>query len=152
MISIASADLPNSGGSFIEPGKYVVEIVRCYNKRSFKSGDAFRVEVKFIQSNNPKHAPESSGTWHQGLESDIQKRMGAGAIKEFICAACGVDPTDARAVEAFKPQIDPYFVSAVSEANSLAGVWVGLETWHKPTQKGKDFTVHTWSPYVEGGS
>lgn len=134
-------------GAFLGVGVYDLTIERCLVKATRKSGDAFIVEFNITKSEGPGANPVGSkASWFQKL---ADKNIAFGAIKEFLYAALGYDY--AKDKEKIAAEVDPKIEELMSEAvapekNALKGVRVRCQVNMKKTQKGADFSMHTWSP------
>lgn len=153
---MASAPL-NSKGNYMDAGVYVVESKVIKVKDGFK-GKSFIFEFKILKSNNKAHEVGSTGS--QVVKLD--KPQAWGDIKSLMFAlALGIDPKTVRdpkqdkelheeATNIAKAALDPDHAKDLGEEpNFLIGVPVRLECIKVKTQKGTDFTVHNYSPYVE---
>ena len=123
---------------------------------------------------NPQtHAPwiplpvGSQGTWWQGM---TDRNVAMPAVKGFLCAVLGLEPGDPRRAwleqtvqgserwQLYDPITNRVFSSgrpidyaaalmawATSEANTLQGMFVHLDTRMTKTRKNTDFTIHNWT-------
>lgn len=147
-------------GNFMEAGLYTVETTNIFVKDGFR-GKSFIAEFKILTSNNPNHAPGTSGSWVLKFEWPATY----GHITKFVMALLGYDLTAknqadpkirkqcelvARAVcgsETAQKELGKEY-----EDGMLIGLQLGLEcTVQKTAPKigkpqGGDFTSFAWSP------
>lgn len=148
-------------GKFLPPGfAGVLEVKRTLSKDSLKSGVGFIVEFAVAQVDRPGQpdhelSPVVLGekrTWWQGM---TDQTVAFPACLEFMAALSGYQRHEKDAIEAgVKPHVRETLNHAVKnpDENDLIGCQVRLETSHKITKKGSDFTVHTWSPHEDPGT
>lgn len=143
-------------GKFFPPGfRGTVKIERTIAKESVKSGLGFICEVRIVEVSRPgeeghEKSPVTAGekrTWWQGM---TDKTVAFPALKSWAGAVAGY--TEKADIDR---DVGPGLSKVLQHAtdnpadNDFVGVHVNLETWHKKTKKGGDFTVHDWSPYDE---
>jgi hypothetical protein len=160
-------------GTFFNPGSiHDVQIGRCLLKQSRESGLGFIVETDILTSQATGEIDDKTrlpfiplpagmaGTWWQGM---TDKAVALPAIKQFVHAVLSLGPSDPRRQMLEQmvpgsdrwrcnrtgrpmPLIESLMLWAQGEANVLQGIFLHLETKYHRTQKGRDFTIHTWTP------
>ena len=160
---MAKAEI-NGSGTYMDDGLYVVETKNIFVKKGTnpqKPGDSFIAEFTVIESNNPKHAVGSSGSYVLKF-SNI---FAMGNIVEFVMALLGYENTkENQKNEEIRKEVDLVTratcgsdaakkeLGDLYEEGMLRGIRVRLECTKKPTapKPGKPdggvFTVHKWSP------
>ena len=136
-------------GSYLSEGRYTLKICKSLVKDTRKSGSAFIVEAEILASTNPACPVGSKGTWFQGLKD---KDVAFGAIKQFLYAVVGLDPSNDADKKTIKDEIDPNIEDLMDEAvttNSLAGETVNVEVKNKLTKAGKNFSQHNWQVHAK---
>lgn len=129
-------------GTFFLPGNYELSISRVLVKNTMKSGRCFIVEFAIEKSDNESMPAGSMGTWLQKLDNTV---IAYPSLKAFTLAVVGVDKNDKEAVEAESPNVEKLLDAAVDDG-ALNGMKVRLRAERTKTQKGADFTRHTWLP------
>lgn len=88
MDTIGEARL-SEGGIYVEPGAYVVEILKC-KAGSGRKGDFFVVECLIHESNNPARPVGSTMDWFV----DMRHEPSPGNIVAFVMAAMKCEKTE----------------------------------------------------------
>lgn len=133
-------------GTFMKPGNFVLRIKNCIDKTTRKSGRAFIVEFEVLQSSAPEHPVGTTTTWFQKM-ADLNVALGA--VKEFMAAVYQKDLRNLTEKADFEKNIAPSLPSiadAATSRNALQGHVVGCEVTMIKTQKGLDFSKHSWTP------
>lgn len=145
-------------GRYLPPGfKGTVEVKRTLAKNSRQSGTGFIVELTVVdveQEGDADHelSPVRLGekrTWWQGLTN---QDVALPAIKEFMAVLAGYERHEKDAIAR---DVSPTLKSVLDYAiehpddNDLVGCKIRVETQHKTTKQGRDFTLHNWTPYEE---
>lgn len=130
------------GGIYFTPGKYLVEVVKCFCLRSRKREDLFIVEFLIHESDSPDRGVGTKASWVVNFKQDAA----LGNIKGFLAACNGIDPDNTEMVTAeITEEVSEYAVD--EEENPLAGTKVRLVAVNKKLKDGvSDFTLHLWSP------
>lgn len=132
-------------GAYLAPGLYHVEVVRCLTKETEKSGKAFIVELRILESSNPTHAVGTLATYFQKM---ADRKIAFPAIKEFIAGALSYDMKQPEAKDLFEKHINPYIeqyaLAATDGRNVFKGRKVFVQVDLKKTKRGFDFSQHTW--------
>jgi len=125
-------------------GIYDVEIVRCVEKDTQRSGLAFIVETEVLTSTQPEDPAGSRRTWFQSMKN---KKIGQGAVAGFLLALFGLENNSSRKTDFF-PFLQRLMPRVTGPENVLSGFVIHLETnLIKTREKGEDFTRHNWSPF-----
>lgn len=142
-------------GKYLNPGfEYGLEVQKILVKDTRKSGKAFIVEFKVLESNDPDTKVGVKRTWFQKM---IDKDIAFPAIKEFMAALLGYAPQDKERWDRFNKLISPTLKAAIKEYENiedspLFGTTVWVETSSKLTkEKQQDFTVHDWKTWSPDG-
>jgi hypothetical protein len=145
---LANADIPERGQWFESGFDGEVQPRRTLVKQTVSSGTVFIVECEIIASNHEAHLVGQRFSWVQKLDS-VQVAMGA--IKQFITAAMGFDPTDKVKVAELNPYYSQLMNSALADQVNAAGQnWLVRKAVHlttKTIQKKRSaglFTLHVW--------
>lgn len=134
-------------GVYLEPGgTYLLEVVKTIFKVTRKSGDAFIVEFKVLESDHPKHRVGSKATWFQSLKD---KSVALPALKDFALKLFQIDDprSDDPTVVEFISNMDEMLMEACEQETPLAGYKIRVTTEAVVTKKGLDFTRHNWFSY-----
>lgn len=143
-------------GNYMGEGDYVVEVTKCFTKKSFKGPVLFICEFTIVTSDNEKHKPGSTGTWAPKI--DLQNTFGD--IKSLMFSACGTDPKDvkdedeeAHASATLLARAACGSETAIAELKAqgfdsvpILGSRVKLECRQIKTRANTDFTRYSWSP------
>jgi hypothetical protein len=145
--------------TYLDYGKYLVELTEMFVKNSEKDGlPVFICRFTILESNNPKHPPNSEGSW---TLKGKPLQYGQGDIKALVLAILGVDPRTVKEGDAENHLASLLFrwilgsESAKAEVAAMpeqtrpdpdfyVGTRVRLET--KPKSPEKPFTRHFWTP------
>jgi hypothetical protein len=138
-------------GKYVKPGFHgVLEVVKTIAKETRKSGDAFIVEFKIVETNMPAHHPMGSkATWFQKM---VDKDVAYPAIAAWAAAMGGLDASDKKGIEEHVlPELEEALDAATDSPrdNDFTGRLVRLDTELIQTRKGEDFTRYDFSPYNE---
>lgn len=151
-------------GTFVPPGKYVVQIKKGVMKETRNKGPAFILELTIIKSNYEQKRDElvkvlsatgkvleleelekklplkegASGSWFQGLRD---KDIGFSSLKGFAANAMGIVNTESQD---FKDEVEEWLTSVVDDRQSLAGMRLPLEVVEIETKKGTPFSLYRW--------
>lgn len=139
-------------GNFLKAGYHFdIEIDRCLTLETREKGLAFIAEFKVLTSTCQDIQPGSSCSWYQSMGRNIRETA-LSAIKGFIAAASGLDPRkDAQRIkDELDPGIEEMMDAVTGQENVLCGTKIHVETYSKQTKEGGDFTVHIFTPFVEG--
>jgi hypothetical protein len=143
--AINDADATSNSGQrnpYLKPGNYVVEIVNIRFFTTRYKGDAALVTLRPVTSSNPEVELGVMHTWYCGFNNDL----GPINFKRFLGAAYGLDPTD----EATNARITADVAKeACGKTQPLSGQVVGVSCHNTTTEKGEEFTVHTWRPITD---
>jgi hypothetical protein len=140
-----------------ERGKYlnggfrgVLEVKRTIAKETIKSGIGFIVEFAIVETNMPDpHPVGSKATWFQKMSD---KTVAFPSIKAFAAAVAGYESHQTAEID---DEVSPHLQALLQHAtdnpadNDLVGQLVRVETEQVKTRNDRDFTRHTWGPYVE---
>jgi hypothetical protein len=149
----------------LTPGKYKFEVLNCLY-RNGEAGESFIVELKILEAEstgelnrldgNKPHIPLPVGaktSYYVGL--DPKNKSGPSNMKAFVCALLGLDPKAIGNQEAPNPAADEEYVRELTllvneDLNPAKGMTITDLAFNKPqkTDKGKDFTYHTWGKGV----
>lgn len=134
-------------GVFLKPGTYTLRIKNAVDKNTRKSGRALILEFEVLESSNHEHMVGTSVTWFQSLKD---MNVALGAVKEFCAAVYQKDLRNPAEKKEFETTIAPALSGVMERAtsqNSLQNQVVKVEVTMVKTQKGTDFSRHTWMPY-----
>lgn len=123
----------SEGGNYLNDGDYLLEVDKVISKKTRKGPHAYIVELKVLESNQPKNRPGSKASYVTTNAQD----MFLGNVKAFVAAVCDVDVSevDEEAAEV-----------TCNEKNPLKGKRVRDQVFTVKTKAGKDFSKHKWSP------
>ena len=85
------AAAPSGRGNYIEDGQHLLEIEKCFCKRTQIDGrfkETYICEFKVLASTNPTHEPGSTRSYAENPEN----AGWMGRWKSFLAAAAGLDP------------------------------------------------------------
>jgi hypothetical protein len=136
---------PSSGGLYLLPGTYLLEIQRCKEDKHRAHGKAYFVaEFTIIESDNPERKPGTPVSFM--VIPDKFPDLALGNIKGFLQTAAasklleqGVDKKAGEIVVN-----DAFANEMTGETNPLAGTKVRCFAFNKPTKAGTPFTHHRW--------
>jgi hypothetical protein len=141
-------------GQYIEAGRHLLEVDRCFVKRSQQSGtikESWICEFKVIESSNPTHEVGSTRSY---VENPANKGW-LERWKSFMLAAIGVDPSatptpagadDAVADMFVALRYDEARVSMQLPDNFLKGKRVACEGMAGKSLSGGPVTNKKWTP------
>ncbi len=86
--SIGEANV-NAGGVYFLPGTYIVEVKKCFEKKSRKKTDLLIIEFGILDSDVEIRPEGSSASWVLNLAQDASM----GNVKGFLAAAMDIDPS-----------------------------------------------------------
>lgn len=146
--------------SYFGPGTYDLTITTLRHQDSKdpkqpRGTKIFVAEFRIAACEAAGAAPGDTRAWVCVIEPTEQGDRSVADIKCLICAAAGVDPSNADAVAAFEARIrasgstfGQLFAQVTGAMNPFAGKPVRLVATSKLTRAGKPFTVHAWAPAV----
>lgn len=126
----------SDGGVYILPGVFRLEIQSVIYKKTRKGQDAFIVEVKVLESNNPERMPGSLCTWMVTLD----KEPAMGNIKQFVEVLVPGVNFDARTEQ----ECDDIITNICSQANPLKGHIARAFGTNITTKANRPFTKVKW--------
>lgn len=138
-------------GNYLSPGRYKLRLLRCLSKQTQKSGTAFIAELEVLESDNPAHPIGSKGTYFVKM---AQQQQAFSNILEMLVAFLGFDITNPEHVSQIDAQLRPQLAGLMTALETQGpAVLQGRETVSvecrvKLTQRGTEFTLHTWSPWT----
>ncbi len=118
----------SEGGNYLKPGVYRLETTKVISKKLRTGKDAYIVEFRVLESDNPDHRVGSEVTWMVTLD----KEPAMGNIKQYIATACGT--TDLSGVDEATAEL------TVSEEQPLTGKVVRCSAVNITTKAGRPFT------------
>lgn len=122
---------PTEGGRYFAPGEYVVRLQAIKHIQTRMQKDAFVVETRIVESNVDKLPAKSECSWMVTMDKDAAP----GNIVGFVVAATGCTPEE----------VDEAGVLAlVGKDQPLAGHFMRISAFNKPTRDGKPFTRVKW--------
>jgi len=128
------------GGKYVAPGLYLAEIQRVKQSKTRNGRPFFVVEMKVIESSNPKEHPLSTDmSWMVMLDQDAA----LGNIKHFLSVAGDIPINEVSKEDA---------EAAVTEDNPMGGFRVRLMAVAIKTRAGKDFTKVKFMPESMSGA
>ena len=136
-------------GSYLEPGKYKLKLLKCFTLETRNKGDAFIAEFEVLESDNDDIQVGSTKNWYQGVRD---KDIAFSSIKEFMKYLMQVDESDEENWEEFEEKL-PEIMEDISqekfkqldaEDHPLHGRLINVECYMKKTREENDFTVHKW--------
>lgn len=138
-------------GNYVKPGFVgIVEVVRTIAKDTLKSGKAFIVEMRVLETNLPEHPVGSKVTWYQGMNN---KLTAFPAIKIWAAACVGYEAYQKADIER---EVSPVIreLMKISTDNPDKNDFVGTKlilrtTQTKTKEKGLDFTVYDFHPCAQ---
>lgn len=138
-------------GKYVKGGfRGVVEVTKTIAKQTLKSGVAFIVELRVVETNMPADHPiGSKATWFQKM---TDKTVAFPAIKEWAAALAGYEKHEKDEID---EEVAPHLAKTLDNAtenptdNDFVGCLVRLETEQIKTRNERDFTRYDWSPYNE---
>jgi hypothetical protein len=137
------ADPANVGGrsnKITVDGSFLVEIQEVRFRESAQFDAVYLiVEFVIVESNADEVKVGKSYGWVHDMTN---KWFGASNTKQFIAAACGIDPKSDDAKDISRDTV----VEAWSEEQPLKGQRLHLRTSPKETKSGYDIVVHEWEP------
>jgi hypothetical protein len=138
-------------GNYLSPGRYKLRLLRCLSKQTQKSGMAFIAEFEVLESDNPTHPIGSKGTYFVKMANPQQAHSN---IFELVIAVLGFDITNPAHMEQvnreMRPQLAGLMTALEAQGTAVLGGrdTVSVECRVKLTQRGTEFTLHTWSPWT----
>lgn len=132
----------SGGGVYFLPGKYVVEIERCFTLKSRKNAHLAIVECLIKESDNPARSAGTRASWVSNLDG---QDAAMGNIKAFLAIANGLDTTDEKLIDENVDEAMAAYCFGESNENPLAGYTMSLQCTTVKTRAGNDFTKHMWS-------
>lgn len=134
------------GGVYFKPGNYTAQIVRCKEIETRGKDVAFIAEFEIVESDNPE-CPVGYRPSFYVADDPEYPTMALGNIMDFLRAGLASlataqgDPIDPEDVQVDKEIAE----SSTGEENLLAGAFVRVYAYNKPTRKGNDYTRFEWS-------
>lgn len=132
----------SDGGVYIEPGVGRVEIVAIKYMKTRKGQDAFIVEVKMLESNNPDRPAGSLCTWMVTLD----KEPSLGNIKQFVETLIPDVSWDQRTEAECEAVILAICAEAGERPNPLKGYKARFSATSIQTKANRPFTKVKWFP------
>jgi hypothetical protein len=131
----------SQGSNYLNGGhRYLVEVLRCFNKNGRKGDVFFIAELLVHESDDPKNLPGYQASWTVNFKHDAA----LGNVLVFLGAVNGIDPkNEALLKQQITTQVAEY---AVSAANPLAGKLVEVTVQTQTTKQGTPFSKHFWAP------
>ncbi len=140
------------GGVYLLPGNYIIHVQRCkmieVNPTKKVKDDAFIAEFKIIESDNPKLSAGVEASYYVDMTDTEYPDLSLGNVCDFIRA--GYSSLLIQNGEE-SPPIEDIEVSVqdckevTGTENTIAGVFLRVVAYNKPTKAGKDFTRVNWS-------
>jgi len=142
----AEAELSERGIYLTAGGTYLLEVKKTIFKTTRKSGDAFIVEFRVVESDMPQHRPGSRATWFQSLRD---RSVALPSIKAFMLALFQIESGDLETpeVQGFLATLDETLMEACETETMFEGHRVRVSTEAVVTKKGLDFTRHNWGSW-----
>jgi hypothetical protein len=137
---IGGASISQSGPKFNPHHNYLVEVVAVKDQKSFH-GEFFIVETVVHESDDPDLLPDSRPSWSANKKHPQTK----GRVLCFVGALMGIDPTNEAELRA---RVNGSHVGMLIGQQQVGkGRFIRVHTSEKDTQSGRDFTLHSFSPY-----
>lgn len=137
-------------GNYVKPGfDGIVEMRRTIAKSTLKTGLAFIVEMRALESNLTDHPVGSKLTWFQKM---TDKTVAFPAVKAWVAACLGLEAHQKEEIERdVSPHVKELMKQATDnpDANDFVGIKLRLRTTQVKTQKGLDFTRYDFSPTAQ---
>lgn len=135
------------GGLYLGPGNYVVQVLRCQMRESFKGKNCFIAELLIVESDVEELAKGAEPSFVINLDSDYPD-LALGNVADFMRAGLAsladqhdeTRPDDLEEVEVDEEVAD----TITGEDNLLAGVYLTAKAWNHKTREGNDFTRIKW--------
>jgi len=140
-------------GTYFNPGRYKLKLLRCLSKETQKSGTAFIAEFEVMESDNPAHQIGSKATFFVKMGSVQDKQVGFSNILEMMAAILGFDVKNAAHVSQIDREVRPTLAAMMTALETQGtGVlqgreFVSVECRVTLTRQQREFTLHTWSPW-----
>ncbi len=141
-------------GNYFNAGRYKLHLIRCLSKETNKSGTAFIAEFEVMESDNPAHQIGSKGTFFVKMASQQDRQIGFSNILEMMAALLGFDIKNAAHVSQIDQQVKPQ-LPAMMYALETQGTgvlqgreYVSVECRVTLTRNQREFTLHSWSPWM----
>lgn len=135
------------GGLYIQPGNYIVKVMRCRLVDSFKGNTNFVAELIVVETDNESLSVGSEPSFVINMDGDY-KDLSLGNVADFMRAGLAslADQMDEqRPDDLDEVEIDEEVADTVAgEDNLLAGVHLTAKAWNHETRKGTDFTRIKW--------
>lgn len=130
------------GGNFFPPGfEGNVCIGPVEYGKNASAAMQLKIDLTVESSNRPDCAVGSVRTWYQPHNMSFER-----AVKEFVLAALGKDPTIPADVDSVPEATIVQVAEAMYQSQALRGRKVFLTTKTKTTKAKTDFTLHAWGP------
>lgn len=135
------------GGLYIQPGNYVVQILRCQMRKNYAKKNCFIAELLVIKSDNEDLKAGSEPSFVINLDSDYPD-LALGDVADFMRAGLASladmheepRPDDLDEVEVDEEVAD----TIAGEDNLLAGTYLTAKAHNRITREGNDFTRIKW--------
>lgn len=143
---------------YLDAGKYLLTITSVRSKpsenpKAARGTNVVIAEFVVAESTNPQIKIGETRSWVSTITPDAQGDRAAADVKCLLFAVLGVDPSNKLAVTDFEgvlaakgTKVSELFAQMTAEANPLAGQRVRVECTMKKTNRGGDFTIHSWKP------
>lgn len=128
----------NEGGVYPEPGVYTIRVEKVIQRQRRNKSDCFIVECGVVESNNPSRPVGSTMSWIVGFDKDAAPSN----VKAFLCAA--VRAGGGNPDELSDSDFESLYNEAISDAQPLANLTLGLVATNVKTKAQKDFTKVTF--------
>ena len=132
------------GGLYFKPGNYLAKVQRCMMIKTRQGHEAFVAEFEVIETDveDVNLRPGAKPSYFIDMDSEFPE-LSLGNVADFMRA--GLDSL-AKQHDEEVPVLTPVVAKAITEEdNLLAGVFIDVYAFNKPTRKGKDFTRINWS-------
>lgn len=135
------------GGLYFEPGNYLARINRCRMIETREKHDAFVAEFEVLESDNEDRPVGCKPALFVDMDGKFPE-LALGNVTDFVRA--GLACCAAQNGEEHPPiesiGLDKETMKAVTgEDNILAGTFIQIYAFNKPTREGRDFTRFDWS-------
>lgn len=117
----------SEGGIYVEPGAYLVEVLKVKAGKTRAGVDNFIVELAIHESNNPNRKVGTVMDWYV----DMSKEPSVGNVVAFVMTATGSTQDEVS---------EDVIKLIVSDANPLKGTMLRLAASNIKTKAGRDFT------------
>lgn len=141
--NIGNTTASGGGGVYFKDGKYRCKIISADAKVSRKREDLVIIEVEILEVLSGDDASNMVGS-RPSQVVNFKHDAALRNVKNFLCAAAGLDPND----EAQQARITPAIAEKLTDPKDteLNGVEVICTATTIITKSNNPFTLHAWSP------